>query len=135
MLLREYLPQLIAQLFFLLQLLKCINHLSTDPNCLENLQRAEAIKHLIPNLELKEGPLISQIYHEVGTRISLSFLQTSTTLKSFFCKLVFVSPGWDGTLDLSKISGTLVGKDVVIYGFLVRFPFLSYIIVIISEKI
>ncbi|XP_048492312.1 MAP3K epsilon protein kinase 1 isoform X2 [Beta vulgaris subsp. vulgaris] len=49
----------------LLKLLKCINHLSTDPNCLENLQRAEAIKHLIPNLELKEGPLISQIYHEV----------------------------------------------------------------------
>ncbi|XP_074273781.1 MAP3K epsilon protein kinase 1-like isoform X2 [Silene latifolia] len=49
----------------LLKLLKCINHLSTDPNCLENLQRAEAIKHLIPNLELKEGPLISQIHHEV----------------------------------------------------------------------
>ncbi|GAB2285024.1 MAP3K epsilon protein kinase 1 [Dionaea muscipula] len=49
----------------LLKLLKCINHLSSDPNCLENLQRAEAIKHLIPNLELKEGPLISQIHHEV----------------------------------------------------------------------
>lgn len=49
----------------LLKLVKCINHLSTDPNCLENLQRAEAIKHLIPNLELKEGPLISQIHHEV----------------------------------------------------------------------
>ncbi|KAL9229944.1 hypothetical protein vseg_005355 [Gypsophila vaccaria] len=49
----------------LLKLLKCINYLSTDPNCLENLQRAEAIKHLIPNLELKEGPLISQIHHEV----------------------------------------------------------------------
>ncbi|OVA12108.1 Armadillo [Macleaya cordata] len=49
----------------LLKLLKCINHLSTDPNCLENLQRADAIKHLIPNLELKEGPLISQIHNEV----------------------------------------------------------------------
>ncbi|XP_074307705.1 MAP3K epsilon protein kinase 1-like isoform X2 [Silene latifolia] len=49
----------------LLKLLKCINHLSTDPNCLENLQRAEAIKHLIPNLELKEGSLISQIHYEV----------------------------------------------------------------------
>ncbi|KAF9624020.1 hypothetical protein IFM89_007718 [Coptis chinensis] len=49
----------------LLKLLKCINYLSTDPNCLENLQRAEAIKHLIPNLELLEGPLISQIHHEV----------------------------------------------------------------------
>ncbi|KNA04803.1 hypothetical protein SOVF_196330 [Spinacia oleracea] len=49
----------------LLKLLRCVNHLSTDPNCLENLQRADAIKHLIPNLELKEGPLISQIHHEV----------------------------------------------------------------------
>ncbi|XVE66333.1 hypothetical protein DITRI_Ditri08aG0071900 [Diplodiscus trichospermus] len=49
----------------LLKILKCINHLSTDPNCLENLQRAEAIKYLIPNLELKDGPLVSQIHHEV----------------------------------------------------------------------
>ncbi|KAM2422529.1 MAP3K epsilon protein kinase 1-like [Malus sylvestris] len=49
----------------LLKILKCVNHLSTDPNCLENLQRAEAIKYLIPNLELKEGALVSQIHHEV----------------------------------------------------------------------
>ncbi|XP_031372332.1 MAP3K epsilon protein kinase 1-like isoform X2 [Punica granatum] len=49
----------------LLKILMCINHLSTDPNCLESLQRAEAIKYLIPNLELKDGPLISQIHHEV----------------------------------------------------------------------
>ncbi|XP_020088116.1 MAP3K epsilon protein kinase 1-like isoform X1 [Ananas comosus] len=49
----------------LLKILKCVNHLSTDPNCLETLQRAEAIKHLIPNLELREGPLISQIHTEV----------------------------------------------------------------------
>ncbi|XP_042498274.1 MAP3K epsilon protein kinase 1-like isoform X2 [Macadamia integrifolia] len=49
----------------LLKLLKCINHLSTDANCLENLQRADAIRHLIPNLELQEGLLISQIQHEV----------------------------------------------------------------------
>ncbi|CAL5340708.1 unnamed protein product [Camellia sinensis] len=49
----------------LLKLLKCINLLSTDPHCLENLQRADAIKYLIPNLDLKEGPLISQIHHEV----------------------------------------------------------------------
>ncbi|KAF5749885.1 Mitogen-activated protein kinase kinase kinase 7 [Tripterygium wilfordii] len=49
----------------LLKILKCINHLSTDPNCLENLQRADAIKYLIPNLELKDGPLISQIHTEV----------------------------------------------------------------------
>ena len=39
--------------------------MSTDPNCLENLQRAEAIKYLIPNLELKEGSLVSEIHHEV----------------------------------------------------------------------
>ncbi|PON63796.1 Coatomer beta subunit [Trema orientale] len=49
----------------LLKILKCINHLSTDPHCLENLQRADAIKYLIPNLELKEGSLVSQIHHEV----------------------------------------------------------------------
>ncbi|PPD97932.1 hypothetical protein GOBAR_DD05005 [Gossypium barbadense] len=49
----------------LLKILKCINHLSTDPNCLENLQRADAIKYLIPNLELNYGPLVSQIHHEV----------------------------------------------------------------------
>ncbi|KAF8015366.1 hypothetical protein BT93_H1004 [Corymbia citriodora subsp. variegata] len=49
----------------LLKILKCINHLSMDPNCLDSLQRAEAIKYLIPNLELKDGPLISQIHHEV----------------------------------------------------------------------
>ncbi|KAK8482819.1 hypothetical protein V6N13_085570 [Hibiscus sabdariffa] len=49
----------------LLKMLKCINYLSTDPNCLENLQRADAIKYLIPNLELECGPLVSQIHHEV----------------------------------------------------------------------
>ncbi|MCD7469787.1 MAP3K epsilon protein kinase 1 [Datura stramonium] len=49
----------------LLKLLKCINHLSTDPHCLEHLQRADAIKYLIPNLDLKEGPLVAQIHHEV----------------------------------------------------------------------
>ncbi|KAJ4807727.1 protein kinase family protein [Rhynchospora pubera] len=49
----------------LLKILKCINHLSTDPNCLETLQRSDAIKHLIPNLELRDGPLVSQIHNEV----------------------------------------------------------------------
>ncbi|CAK8561366.1 unnamed protein product [Lathyrus sativus] len=49
----------------LLKILKCINHLLTDPNCLENLQRAEEIKYLIPNLELKEGSLVSKINHEI----------------------------------------------------------------------
>ncbi|XP_056845054.1 MAP3K epsilon protein kinase 1 [Raphanus sativus] len=49
----------------LLKILECINHLSTDPNCLETLQRSDAIKHLIPNLDLKEGNLVYQIHHEV----------------------------------------------------------------------
>ncbi|KAK4793729.1 hypothetical protein SAY86_024164 [Trapa natans] len=49
----------------LLKILMCINHLSMDPNCLESLQRAEAIKYLIPNLEIKDGPLIDEIHHEV----------------------------------------------------------------------
>ncbi|KAK9188342.1 hypothetical protein WN944_019743 [Citrus x changshan-huyou] len=50
----------------LLKILKCVNHLSTDPNCLENLQRADAIKYLIPNLDLKDGHLVSLIHSEVG---------------------------------------------------------------------
>uniref|UniRef100_A0A1D1XID8 non-specific serine/threonine protein kinase n=1 Tax=Anthurium amnicola TaxID=1678845 RepID=A0A1D1XID8_9ARAE len=49
----------------LLKILRCINFLSADPNCLENLQRADAIKHLIPNLELHDGPLVFQIHNEV----------------------------------------------------------------------
>ncbi|CAN6920987.1 unnamed protein product [Brassica oleracea] len=49
----------------LLKILECINHLSTDPDCLQTLQRANAIKHLIPNLDLKEGNLVYQIHHEV----------------------------------------------------------------------
>lgn len=53
----------------LLKLLKCINLLSTDPHCLEHLQRADAIKHLIPNLDLKDGPLVAQIHHEVSEMI------------------------------------------------------------------
>lgn len=49
----------------LLKILKCINQLSTDPNCLEYLQRADAIKHLIPILERHDGPLVSEIHIEV----------------------------------------------------------------------
>ncbi|KAK2635752.1 hypothetical protein Ddye_030544 [Dipteronia dyeriana] len=49
----------------LLKILKCINYLSTDPNCLENLQRADAIKYLIPNIDLKDGPLVYLIHSEV----------------------------------------------------------------------
>lgn len=56
-------------LYFELQILKCIHHLSMDPNCLESFQRADAIKYLIPNLQLHEGPLISQIHTEVSKLI------------------------------------------------------------------
>ncbi|KAI5010497.1 MAP3K epsilon protein kinase 1-like isoform X2 [Hordeum vulgare subsp. vulgare] len=49
----------------LLKILRCINHLSGDPNCLETLQRTDAIKHLIPILELRDGPLVFQIHSEV----------------------------------------------------------------------
>uniref|UniRef100_A0A6N2MH64 Protein kinase domain-containing protein n=1 Tax=Salix viminalis TaxID=40686 RepID=A0A6N2MH64_SALVM len=52
------------ELPILLKILKCIDNLSTDPNCLENLQRADAIKYLIPNLELKDGPLVDHIHSE-----------------------------------------------------------------------
>ncbi|CAI9785538.1 unnamed protein product [Fraxinus pennsylvanica] len=64
---REYLEKMFNKIEppILLKLLKCIHHLSTDPHCLENLQRADAIKYLIPNLDLKEGDLVSQIHHEV----------------------------------------------------------------------
>lgn len=67
-------PSLLARLFqmfnkiespILLKILRCINHLSGDPNCLETLQRTDAIKHLIPVLELRDGPLIYQIHSEV----------------------------------------------------------------------
>lgn len=50
------------------QMLKCVNHLSGDPNCLEYLQRADAIKHLIPNLQVHDGPFDSQIHIEVSSQ-------------------------------------------------------------------
>ncbi|KAG0497378.1 hypothetical protein HPP92_002069 [Vanilla planifolia] len=65
---REYLEKVADLLLEFAQadstILKCINHLSGDPHCLEYLQRADAIKHLIPNLELHEGPFVSQIHNE-----------------------------------------------------------------------
>ncbi|XP_074574163.1 MAP3K epsilon protein kinase 1-like isoform X3 [Curcuma longa] len=63
------------ELPILLKILKCINHLSMDPNCLESLQRADAIKYLIPNLELSEGSLVSQIHNEVCPQCIIQPLQ------------------------------------------------------------
>lgn len=49
----------------LLKALKCIKELSSDPCTLEHLQRAEAMKHLVPFLEWREGPMVSQVHSEV----------------------------------------------------------------------
>lgn len=66
-------PGLLVRLFqmlnkfespILLKILKCINQLSTDPTCLDYLQRADAMKHLIPHLEHHDGHLVSQIHGE-----------------------------------------------------------------------
>ncbi|XP_062183894.1 MAP3K epsilon protein kinase 1-like isoform X2 [Phragmites australis] len=67
----QSLPARLFQMFnrieppILLKILRCINHLSGDPNCLETLQRTDAIKHLIPILELRDGALVYQIHSEV----------------------------------------------------------------------
>jgi hypothetical protein len=47
------------------QILKCIKELSTDPFTLEYLQRADAMKHLVPFLEKREGPYVQRIHSEV----------------------------------------------------------------------
>ncbi|KAJ7536364.1 hypothetical protein O6H91_12G066000 [Diphasiastrum complanatum] len=49
----------------LVKILKCIKQLSMDPYTLELLQRAEAMKHLVPLLESHEGPYVSQIHNQV----------------------------------------------------------------------
>ncbi|KAL2634846.1 hypothetical protein R1flu_006325 [Riccia fluitans] len=49
----------------LVKILRCIKELSTDPDTLENLQRADAMKHLVPFLEARDGPLVSQIHNQV----------------------------------------------------------------------
>lgn len=49
----------------LLRILKCIKQLSTDPYTLEHLQRADAMKHLVPFLEWRDGPAVSQIHNQV----------------------------------------------------------------------
>ncbi|XP_024545433.1 MAP3K epsilon protein kinase 1 isoform X1 [Selaginella moellendorffii] len=46
----------------LLKILKCISQLSMDPYTLEPLQRADAMKHLVP---LLEGQYTSQIHNQV----------------------------------------------------------------------
>ncbi|CAM6114867.1 unnamed protein product [Calypogeia fissa] len=49
----------------LLKILRCIKELSTDPFTLEYLQRADAMKHLVPFLNRREGPYVSQIHNQV----------------------------------------------------------------------
>ncbi|KAJ7540029.1 hypothetical protein O6H91_11G119200 [Diphasiastrum complanatum] len=49
----------------LVKILKCIEQLSMEPCTLELLQRADAMKHLIPLLESREGLYVSQIHSQV----------------------------------------------------------------------
>ncbi|XP_024396492.1 MAP3K epsilon protein kinase 1 isoform X3 [Physcomitrium patens] len=49
----------------LVKILRCINQLSTEPNTLEALQRADAIKHLVPFLEHRDGLYADIIQNEV----------------------------------------------------------------------
>jgi hypothetical protein len=49
----------------LVKILRCINQLSQEPNTLEPLQRADAIKHLVPFLEQQEGLYVDMIQNEV----------------------------------------------------------------------
>jgi hypothetical protein len=71
-------------LVLIVQILRCINHLSGDPNCLETLQRTDAIKHLIPILELRDGPLVYQIHSEVRTSLFYPSMLTSRDA-SYIC--------------------------------------------------
>lgn len=80
-----------------MQILKCINFLSADPNCLESLQRADAIKHLIPNLELHDCPLVSQVHNEVS--LLPSDLRRSLSFLSFGVPIIFTC--CDVRMDLS----------------------------------
>ncbi|KAG0560320.1 hypothetical protein M758_10G166700 [Ceratodon purpureus] len=49
----------------LYKILRCINQLSIEPNTLEPLQRADAIKHLVPFLEQQDGLYVDMIQNEV----------------------------------------------------------------------
>lgn len=49
----------------LVRILECIKQLSQDPSTLEYLQRAEAMKHLVPLLEDRDGQHVAQIQSQV----------------------------------------------------------------------
>eukprot|EP00897_Mesotaenium_endlicherianum_P006554 jgi/Mesen1/5927/ME000301S05058 len=49
----------------LLKILRCIKQLSADPNALEPLQRADAIRKLVPFLEQRPGGNTSEIHSQV----------------------------------------------------------------------
>ncbi|XP_024396250.1 MAP3K epsilon protein kinase 1 isoform X2 [Physcomitrium patens] len=49
----------------LIKILECIKQLSQDPFTLEYLQLAEAMKHLIPFLEARDGPYVGRIHNQV----------------------------------------------------------------------
>ncbi|KAG0567805.1 hypothetical protein KC19_7G162400 [Ceratodon purpureus] len=49
----------------LVKVLECIKQLSQDPYTLEYLQRAEAMKHLVPLLAARDGPYVNQMHNQV----------------------------------------------------------------------
>lgn len=70
----ELLLQGLTTWFLCGQILRCINQLSQEPNTLEPLQRADAIKHLVPFLEQQEGLYVDMIQNEVTISFDLSCL-------------------------------------------------------------
>jgi hypothetical protein len=107
-------PSLIwNDLSFFLQILRCINHLSGDPNCLETLQRTDAIKHLIPILELRDGPLIYQIHSEVGDLNMLSLPRKHARRLMIFCSPLYVFFGFSFWIRLrtNRSNHLTIGRD------------------------
>eukprot|EP00850_Spirogloea_muscicola_P007816 SM000040S14828 [mRNA] locus=s40:632092:641340:+ [translate_table: standard] len=59
----QLIPRL--QSYVLLKVLTTIQLLTMDPNTLEPLQRADAIRHLVPVLQYRSGDLVSDIHSQV----------------------------------------------------------------------
>eukprot|EP00850_Spirogloea_muscicola_P009747 SM000055S18281 [mRNA] locus=s55:503995:513174:+ [translate_table: standard] len=59
----QLIPRL--QSYVLLKVLTTIQLLTMDPNTLEPLQRADAIRHLVPVLQYRTGDLVSDIHSQV----------------------------------------------------------------------
>ena len=76
-----------------MQILECIKQLSQDPYTLEYLQRAEAMKHLVPLLAARDGPYVNQIHNQV--------FSSASTLTVIPCSPAFLlEMGSNNSLDL-----------------------------------